>query len=337
MQGILACCNPTPPLVKQNLQHVHLQILRAREQPLTAAPGADIETARNSASGINLQMAKNDVSFMEDPLKCPLDLGPITELTGSSGRSLTRASRTVTTKSTSSLALFSHDLRSGTGSKYCSEKVRVFLSPYKRYQLLKPYLEHMNARSEQEAATTDDKIRSIREHFESLTAMTAEEYAAPTTEQEEGKKAESSEDSSDSDDEHAAAAPDILVQDPGKVKALRPTQDEKTAFQKSADKKAAKKRKQKQKKFENKRSKSVHPAGLQQTTPAAAAAGAVDYENADFSQFSASGKRQGNSADGQFNPFKNFHKNSKGGKGGGGKQKQRFRAGGGMSMSYKQK
>ena len=340
MQGILACCNPTPPLVKQNLQHVHLQILKAREQPLTSAPGVDIETARNSASAMT-QMAKNDVNFMEDPIKCPLDLGPITELTGSSSRSFKHKSRTVATKSASSLALFSHDVRSGADSKSCSEKVRVFLSPYKRYQLLKPYLEHMNARSEQEAATTDDKIRSIREHFDSLTAMTAEEYSAPT-EQEKRMDAESSESSSDSDG-GATAASDILVQDPGNVKALRPTgpwPDEKYAFQLSADKKAAKKRKRKQKSFEqNKRSKSasnVNPALPQQTTPAAAS-GTIDYENADFSQFSATGKKQGNSADGQFNPFKNFHKNAKGGKGAGGKQKQRFRAGGGMSMSYKQK
>jgi exosome complex exonuclease RRP6 len=34
MQGILACCNPIPPLVRQNLGHLHGIILRAREQPL---------------------------------------------------------------------------------------------------------------------------------------------------------------------------------------------------------------------------------------------------------------------------------------------------------------
>ncbi len=30
MQGILACCNPIPPLVRQNLQALHLLILKAR-------------------------------------------------------------------------------------------------------------------------------------------------------------------------------------------------------------------------------------------------------------------------------------------------------------------
>ncbi|XP_058793468.1 exosome component 10 isoform X2 [Phymastichus coffea] len=34
MQGILACCNPIPPLVRQNLLKIHKMILKAREQPL---------------------------------------------------------------------------------------------------------------------------------------------------------------------------------------------------------------------------------------------------------------------------------------------------------------
>lgn len=35
MQGILACCNPIPPLVRQHLHMLHRFILTAREQPLT--------------------------------------------------------------------------------------------------------------------------------------------------------------------------------------------------------------------------------------------------------------------------------------------------------------
>lgn len=35
MQGILACCNPIPPLVRQHLHVLHRFILKAREQPLT--------------------------------------------------------------------------------------------------------------------------------------------------------------------------------------------------------------------------------------------------------------------------------------------------------------
>lgn len=34
MQGILACCNPIPPLVRSHLLELHQIILKAREQPL---------------------------------------------------------------------------------------------------------------------------------------------------------------------------------------------------------------------------------------------------------------------------------------------------------------
>lgn len=34
MQGILACCNPIPPLVRQHLHAIHQIILKARDQPL---------------------------------------------------------------------------------------------------------------------------------------------------------------------------------------------------------------------------------------------------------------------------------------------------------------
>lgn len=34
MQGILACCNPIPALVRQNLAAIHRIVLQAREQPL---------------------------------------------------------------------------------------------------------------------------------------------------------------------------------------------------------------------------------------------------------------------------------------------------------------
>ena len=33
-QGILACCNPIPPLVRQYLNEIHAVIVKARESPL---------------------------------------------------------------------------------------------------------------------------------------------------------------------------------------------------------------------------------------------------------------------------------------------------------------
>jgi exosome complex exonuclease RRP6 len=42
MQGILACCNPVPPLVKQNLGLLHTVILNARDQKLGTAEAAGV-------------------------------------------------------------------------------------------------------------------------------------------------------------------------------------------------------------------------------------------------------------------------------------------------------
>lgn len=33
-QGIIACCNPIPPLVRQQLNELHVLIQQAREMPL---------------------------------------------------------------------------------------------------------------------------------------------------------------------------------------------------------------------------------------------------------------------------------------------------------------
>ena len=48
MQGILACCNPIPPLVKQNLHSIHQIVLRAREQPITSMDIDGVTTAEGS-------------------------------------------------------------------------------------------------------------------------------------------------------------------------------------------------------------------------------------------------------------------------------------------------
>ncbi|XP_055679646.1 exosome component 10 [Lutzomyia longipalpis] len=64
MQGILACCNPVPPLVRQHLLHIHKIILKAREQPLEKVILA--EEAPRMAPGTTIDIN----SF----LYCPHDL-----------------------------------------------------------------------------------------------------------------------------------------------------------------------------------------------------------------------------------------------------------------------
>ena len=206
MQGILACCNPVPPLVKQNLQQIHMKILKAREQPLTMLK-ADIEqTNRTNDEQIN----KLKTNFADDPLRCPLDLGGIEEfprqvLMDSEG--LVQNSKTAKTngkilKSEPAVKIFN----TFKIQKKSSTLPLTFMTPYARYQMLKPYLKILaekdaNPDQQQTAPVSDmDRISSIKEHFAALTAMTPAEYSGqdkPQVQEEPSK--------SDSDDDEDVA------------------------------------------------------------------------------------------------------------------------------------
>lgn len=65
MQGILACCNPIPPLVRQNLHTLHQIVLKAREQPLVK-PILPAEATN--------RVAYTNVNDYNSKLHCPHDL-----------------------------------------------------------------------------------------------------------------------------------------------------------------------------------------------------------------------------------------------------------------------
>ncbi|KAM7364737.1 exosome component Rrp6 [Cochliomyia hominivorax] len=65
MQGILACCNPIPPLVRQHLHALHQIILKAREQPLVK-PILEAEAIH--------RVAYANVKDYNSKLHCPHDL-----------------------------------------------------------------------------------------------------------------------------------------------------------------------------------------------------------------------------------------------------------------------
>ncbi|XP_030573522.1 exosome component 10 [Drosophila novamexicana] len=66
MQGILACCNPIPPLVRQQLHTLHQIVLRAREQPLVKP----LLEASNITGSVLLQTTNKDYN---SKLNCPHD------------------------------------------------------------------------------------------------------------------------------------------------------------------------------------------------------------------------------------------------------------------------
>ena len=67
-QGILACCNPIPPLLKQNLNAIHLMVLNARDQPLVKP------VVNDDVSGTRPILSTTCLFDFESPLYCPHDL-----------------------------------------------------------------------------------------------------------------------------------------------------------------------------------------------------------------------------------------------------------------------
>jgi len=72
MQGILACCNPIPPLVRQNLLALHRIILEARDQPLVKpilAEDLGTRVSTQTWTKVNLDGAlhcPHDLTYIQD-------------------------------------------------------------------------------------------------------------------------------------------------------------------------------------------------------------------------------------------------------------------------------
>lgn len=307
MQGILACCSPVPPLVRQNLQALHLIILRSREAPLetTPAAAADIEVPRGLRAGA--AVGCKSVDLADDPLGGTLDLSRLESLTTRDRDLLdvvanSEALSQLTIKSKPDLVVFERRQGPPTTSKSLQQ---AFLSPYLRYRMLKPYLRHMQQDGVNAAEGSDkdehaDRVRSIREHFDALTAMTPEEFQGSETKEKEEDEEEAG---------REAVAEDEEEVDPGRVKPLRAGMalDRKRRF--------------------GKKRKGGGAGHQDQPKSAKAESAAVDYEAADFGQFS---KDKGKKKGGAYDPWDGFHKRG----GGGGKKK--FKSGmGGRSVSYR--
>ena len=242
MQGIIACCNPVPPFVKQNLHLIHQIVFKAREQPLTSVP--DI---LNSSSVVNTDPSVNaglclssSLHIFENPLKCSLDLSPFQQnledgenkldvlLGGKPIASDTIhknnvATSAVITKEKPALDIFLVNSQPVPMNKETNH-INTFLSPFHRLQLLKPYLEAIKIKQEgnkEHQRTDKERIQSIKAHFDALTAMTTEEYSCERQEVSKNGGGNADSNNSEESDNEGIDMLDSYNPDPGKVKALR--------------------------------------------------------------------------------------------------------------------
>lgn len=181
MQGILACCNPIPPLVRQNLHTLHQIILKARDQPLIKPI-------------INEQIENRIVNTIEvdDKLYCPHDLSyepefrdDLPTLLNSQLENLghNAIAPTLANPIVSVFENVSLIQEESTKSKLEEIKKIKFVTPYERYKAIIPYAEQQKLEeiTKQEAlkrsiqlcpdkkesdATDNNKIKSDEENMD---------------------------------------------------------------------------------------------------------------------------------------------------------------------------
>ncbi|XP_013778141.1 LOW QUALITY PROTEIN: exosome component 10-like [Limulus polyphemus] len=207
-QGILACCNPIPPLVRQHLNELHMIIMRARDQPMVKPEYAEVHLKTPSDEE---HVDTNNVLY------CPHDMLPhleedhapalfddlITE-DGSLNTYLLddvapenrcfKASfkySPATTKHKTSATLFNwiskedSDLKSTSrkkeGKKYNIGGIKTLITPFERYLMVK------NISSTKETSPTEinneERVKRLQAHFRDVVLKGNQAAVEPTKEQ----------------------------------------------------------------------------------------------------------------------------------------------------------
>ncbi|XP_039281279.1 exosome component 10 isoform X2 [Nilaparvata lugens] len=159
MQGILACCNPVPPLVRQNLLMIHKILLEAREQSLVKK---HIETEAQRQS---IEQAPNWKPVnVESKLYCPHDLSCSDELPENlptvllGGLRLEPANCALSAKC--AINVFADEQEFEEMNQEIVRKNLRFVSPYQRY---KKVISVEN--QEEEEARQNSKDKEKRNEF----------------------------------------------------------------------------------------------------------------------------------------------------------------------------
>ncbi|KAF7284180.1 exosome component Rrp6 [Rhynchophorus ferrugineus] len=160
MQGIIACCNPVPPLVQANLLDLHKIILKALEKPFEQP----ILKEDTRARGTTKKMSKINI---DSPLHCPHDLTNVEEfrddlptLLGNSKASLNPSFDTLIEQPRSICSVFNPIHITDDDNLNLAEKFKrfregfKFLSPFDRYQLVKPFIKA------KEKKLAEDKLKN---------------------------------------------------------------------------------------------------------------------------------------------------------------------------------
>lgn len=186
MQGVLACCNPIPPLVKTELLNIHSIIRDARDQPLHTTVQSRVEIATIISGSRGSTYCLHDLSALEENDSKPgLLEGNNSKAQGTIFGDLFEKNK-ILLKETSDL--FGGITKTAAALSKASEALSQWLSPFQRYRLYKdskvklPQFEKeqkSTKRSPQQpqqntSSLEDERVSRVREHFLALAGPSTE-------------------------------------------------------------------------------------------------------------------------------------------------------------------
>ncbi|XP_076643110.1 exosome component Rrp6 [Halictus rubicundus] len=197
MQGILACCNPIPPLVRQHLLKLHKIILKAREQPLIKPILEDLRqrlTQRNQIA--------NSEAWMHLPHDIPSGMEARADLPCLLDKNMVPETLLVNTTVKHTVTVFDSPVTSEdedttkNGEQNMKKKKFVFVSPFERYKRVLPMIAQEeaqererqkqeeenrsnNTKKDDESEIVESKNR-VYEHFKQVSQMAKGEKKKPS-------------------------------------------------------------------------------------------------------------------------------------------------------------
>ncbi|RUS79080.1 hypothetical protein EGW08_013166 [Elysia chlorotica] len=144
-QGVLACCNPIPPLVRQSLMEIHAMVLQAREVALIKVEKRPVVQPSNDHHpkyDVNsLLTCPHDMSHMDqslDHLEQAMPEDALVSNTGSMfGKTAPEAASSITLKTTPSITAYEwkdHQIPTTSTAKRLAERVKgSFSNPFAKF------------------------------------------------------------------------------------------------------------------------------------------------------------------------------------------------------------
>ena len=221
LQGILALCNPVPPLVRQNLVILHEFILKAREQPL------GVNLKHDKGGQVMIKPIATSEAILENPLRSPLDT---CHLDNNDPSIIVDQLPCLISKEEQKRFLGKLPINKETNDivvvqdeeinklvvkepqvgvfvdkvfiKGISPKINIScVSPFDRYEKTKTMMEEAILTNENK--TDEDRIKSIQEHFSKLTQITPQDLQSEKSETKKEDIAADIQESSGSEDDEA--------------------------------------------------------------------------------------------------------------------------------------